>query len=180
MAEKKTTHRLTGGILVIVILAICLSITSYALVMASVSVDNNYFGTGTVKLNLNDGKPVIREDEYLFEPGMTVVKEFFLQNDSSDAVYYRLYLDEVSGGLADVLEITISEGDKVLYQGTASQLDRAHALAVDDVLALGQRREFTISFYFPREKGNETQNRELSFLLCADGAQIRNNPDKQF
>ena len=103
MAEVKTAKKLTGGIVAIVILALCLCITTFALVYASVSVNNNIFHTGEVKINLNDGKPVIQEHEFLFEPGMTVVKDFFIENDSTWDVFYRLYLDHVTGGLSDVL-----------------------------------------------------------------------------
>lgn len=107
MSETKTAKRLTGGIIAIIVLVVCLCITTFALVYASVSVENNLFRTGEIKINLNDGKPVIREHEFLFEPGMTVVKDFFIENDSTWDVYYRLYLDNVSGGLSDVLTVTI-------------------------------------------------------------------------
>ena len=93
MPETKTAKKLTGGIITIIILVICLCITTFALVYTSVSVENNRFHTGEVKINLNDGKPVIREHEFRFEPGMTVVKSFFVENDSTWDVYYRLYLD---------------------------------------------------------------------------------------
>lgn len=115
MSESKTAKRLTGGIVAIVVLAICLALTTFALVYTTVAVENNLFHTGEVKLNLNDGHPVIREHEFLFEPGMTVQKTFFIENDSTWDVYYRLYLDNVSGGLADVLTVTILDGDRVLY-----------------------------------------------------------------
>ena len=103
MAETKTAKKLTGGIIAIIVLAVCLCITTFALVYASVSVENNLFHTGEVKINLNDGKPVIQEHEFLFEPGMTVAKDFFIENDSTWDVFYRLYLDNVTGGLSDVL-----------------------------------------------------------------------------
>ena len=41
MSETKTAKRLTGGIIAIIILAVCLCITTFALVYASVSVENN-------------------------------------------------------------------------------------------------------------------------------------------
>ena len=141
MAEVKTAKKLTGGIVAIVILALCLCITTFALVYASVSVNNNIFHTGEVKINLNNGKPVIQEHEFLFEPGMTVVKDFFVENESTWDVYYRLYLDNVSGGLADVLTITVKDGDKTLYSGTANELTRQNVLAADDTLKVGQRRD---------------------------------------
>lgn len=49
MTENKTAKRLTGGIIAIVALAVCLCITTFALVYASVSVENNLFHTGKVK-----------------------------------------------------------------------------------------------------------------------------------
>ena len=55
MAETKTAKRLTGGIIAIIVLAVCLCITTFALVYASISVENNLFHTGEIKINLNDG-----------------------------------------------------------------------------------------------------------------------------
>ncbi len=182
MTETKTqtAKKLTGGIVAIIVLAVCLVITTFALVYASVSVENNLFHTGTVKINLNDGKPVIQEHEFIFEPGMTVVKDFFIENESTWDVYYRLYLDNVSGGLADVLTVTIKDGDKVLYSGTAGELAQENAVAADDMLRIGQRRNLTATFYFPAERGNETQNLDLTFTMCAEATQTKNNPNKAF
>ena len=180
MAENKTAKRLTGGIVAIVALAVCLCITTFALVYASVSVENNLFHTGKVKINLNDGKPVIREHEFIFEPGMTVKKDFFIENDSTWDVYYRIYLENVSGGLADVLEITVKDGDRALYSGTASELTQQNVTAADDTLKIGQKRNLTVYFHFPEDKGNETQNRDLTFTMCAEATQTKNNPNRLF
>ena len=168
MAETKTAKRLTGGIIAIIVLAVCLCITTFALVYASVSVENNLFHTGEVKINLNDGKPVIQEHEFLFEPGMTVVKDFFIENDSTWDVYYRLYLDNVTGGLSDVLTVTIKDGDKILYTGTANELTKQNVVAADDTLKIGQRRNLTVVFHYPESGGNDTQNLDLTFTLVAD------------
>ena len=180
MAENKTAKRLTGGIIAIVALAVCLCITTFALVYASVSVENNLFHTGKVKINLNDGKPVIREHEFIFEPGMTVKKDFFIENDSTWDVYYRIYLENVSGGLKDVLEITVKDGDRALYSGTASELTQQNVTAADDTLKIGQKRNLTVYFHFPEDKGNETQNLDLTFTMCAEATQTKNNPNRQF
>ncbi len=180
MTENKTAKRLTGGIIAIVVLAVCLCITTFALVYASVSVENNLFHTGKVKINLNDGKPVIREHEFIFEPGMTVKKDFFIENDSSWDVYYRIYLENVSGGLADVLEITVKDGDRALYSGTASELTQQNVTAADDTLKIGQKRNLTVYFHFPEDKGNETQNLDLTFTMCAEATQTKNNPNRLF
>ena len=78
--ENHTSRKLTASVVAVIILSICLCITTYALVMVSVSVRDNYFKTGSIEINLNNGKPVIEEHEFLFEPGMTVTKDFFIQN----------------------------------------------------------------------------------------------------
>ena len=178
--QNKTAKKLTGAILLAVFLAICLCITTYALVMAHVSVKENRFQTGSVDINLNDGKPVIEEHEFLFEPGMTVKKDFFIQNESTCEVYYKLYFDKVTGGLANVLEITIQKGDKILYRGTAASLNLTKVAAADDVLGVGERRELTILFHYPEGADNSGQGHELTFDLCAKAVQTRNNEDKEF
>ena len=69
MSNSKSARRLSGGIALIVLLTICLAVTIFALVHVSVQVENNVFHTGTVKINLNDGAPVIREEEFDREEG---------------------------------------------------------------------------------------------------------------
>ena len=180
MTYKSTAKRLTGGIVAVVLLIVALCVTTFALIWANVSVENSLFHTGKVELNLNDGKSIIHEDEFLFEPGMTVEKDFFVQNSSTCSVYYRLYLNDVSGGLADVLQISIKDGDTVLYRGTANELAYQNATAADDILQINEKKNLTLVFYFPEDKGNETQNLDLSLTMCADATQTKNNPNKLF
>jgi hypothetical protein len=178
--NKQTVKKLRRSIVLAVILALCLCITTFALVLANVSVDNNLFQTGTVKINLNNGNPVIEEHEFLFEPGMTVQKSFFVENQSSCDVYYKVYFDHIEGGLADVLEITVKDGSNVLYSGTAAEFTRKNVGAAEEVLKLNERRDLTIQFHFPENAGNSAQNLMLSFDMCADAVQTKNNPEKEF
>ena len=180
MQNSKTAKKLTAGIVTIVILALCLSLSTFALFYTTVSVQGNVFRTGTIDINLNDSKPVIQEHEFIFEPGATIEKDFFIENDSTWSVYYRLYLDNVNGGLADVLEVTIKDGDNVLYKGTPKELNKKNVIAANDELSVGERRDLTISFYFPKEAGNSAQNLTLSFDICAEAVQTKNNPNKLF
>lgn len=179
-SNNKTTKKLTASIAAVIILTLCLSITTYALVRETVCVENNIFQAGTVQINLNDGKPVIEEHEFLVEPGMTVEKPFFIKNQSTCDVYYKIYFDNVKGGLATILEITIKDGDKVLFTGTAADLSRINVGAADDVLRINERKELTVTFHYPEKEGNITQNQRLSFDMCADAVQTRNNPNKAF
>ena len=180
MSENKTAKKLTGSVAAIIILAVCLCITTFALVYSTVTVDNNLFQTGEIKINLNDGKPIIEEHEYLFEPGMTVEKTFFIENQGTWDVYYKLYFDNVEGGLADVLEVEIRDGDTVLLEGKISELTKEQVGVADDILKLKERRELTVSFHFPEEAGNSTQNLYLSFDFKADAVQTKNNPQRLF
>lgn len=172
--------KLSAGIFTIVLLSICLIITTFALVWATVTVENNLFATGIVKINLNDGMPVIEEHEYLFEPGMTVEKEFFIENLSTWDVYYKLYFENVDGGLADVLEVQLIDGDSVLFSGKMADLTRESAGAADNALLLNEKRVLKIRLHFPEGSGNEAQNLFLSFDIRADAVQTKNNPDKLF
>lgn len=181
MSEHSSTSRkLTMSMLMVIALTICLTITTYALIIVSVSIPDNYFQTGIMEINLNDGKPVIEEHEFLFEPGMTVTKEFFVENRGTDDGYYKVYFTDVTGGLSDVLEITVKDGDDVLYQGTAKDFTRNNAKTADAVLQMREKRTLSISFYFPKEQGNAVQSKTLSFQLCAELVQTKNNPDRLF
>lgn len=177
---NKTAKKLTASVVAVIILAVCLCITTFALVYSTVAVDNNLFQTGTIQIDLNGGQPVITEDEYLFEPGMTVEKPFYIENQGTWDVYYKLYFDNIEGGLADVLEVEIRDGDTVLFGGKIADLTKETVGAADDILKLHERRELTISFHYPEGAGNGGQAQYLSFDLKADAVQTKNNPNRLF
>ncbi len=180
MSKTKTTAKLTASVVTIIVLAFSLCITTFALAWATVSVEHNLFHTGVVKINLNDGKPVIEKHEFLFKPGMTVKKDFFIENQSTCDVYYKLYFTDIEGGLANVLDVTVQDGEKVLYSGKTTDLTRENVGAADDVLKLNERRNLTVYFHFPEEAGNEAQDLVLTFSMSADAVQTKNNPNKLF
>lgn len=178
-AVQKKLHR---SMIIAVLLALMLIVTTFALITSIVSVKDNTFETGIVRINLNDGEPVIHENEYLFEPGMRVQKHFFIKNEGSIDAYYKVYMEDVTGDLADVLELTITDdaSGKVLYQGTADELTRGSAAVSDDIITAGESKNLTILFYFPKERGNEAQDKNLSFRMSATATQVRNNPGHAF
>lgn len=178
---KKTGRRLIASIATVLALLIALGVTTYALNTVSVRVDDNFVQTGVVDINLNDGKAIIEKDEYLFEPGMTVEKTFFLENRSTWDVYYKLYFENVKGSLATVLTVAIrDDAGNTLWTGTPASLSQGAVSAAADALKMGETKYFTISFFFPPEKGNEAQSTDLSFKLSAQAVQAKNNPDRLF
>lgn len=178
--SNETVKKLKNKVIVVLLLFICFCIVTFALVYSTVFVKDNQFQTGKIKINLNDGKPIIEEDEYLFEPGMKVEKEFFIQNQSSCDVYYRLYLVGIEGELADELNITVSQEDVVLFDGKAADFTKEYVNFADDILKMDERKMFKIKFYFPKEAGNKAQKLDMSFALKADAVQTKNNPQKLF
>ena len=50
----------------------------------------------------------------------------------------------------------------------------------DDTLRLQERRNLTVYFHYPESAENRTQNLTLSFDLCADAVQTKNNANKLF
>ena len=103
--------KLRISIALLVVLSLCFCVTSFALAYAVLRVDSNVFQTGHIDIDLNGGQPVIAEDEFLFEPGMTVKKDCYIQNNGSWAVYYKLYFTNVEGALGDILDVTIRGAD---------------------------------------------------------------------
>ncbi len=180
MSDNIQRKKIKSGIAIIVILVLCLVITTFALVDVSLEIKNNKFHTGNIKININDRKPVINETDFIFEPGMTVKREFFVKNEGTWSAYYKIYLDEISGDLANVLEVTISDNDKVLYKGLARNMSKENVATIDNALAQNEKKNFEIAFYFPKEKGNEVQNKNMSFRLCADAVQTKNNKGRLF
>ena len=178
--KSKFKRKINGAVVAIIVLSVCLAVSAFALAYETLVVDSNVFRTGTVKININDGVPVIREGEYLFEPGMTVIKEFFVENQSTWDVYYRLYLANVSGDIADILELTLKEGDTVIFTGTARELENSVSASGASPLAVMEKRTLTITFYYPPQSGNEGMECSLSFDLCVEAVQTKNNPDKAF
>ncbi len=180
MNNSKTTKKFTASILLMIILTVCLTITSFAIVYSVVSIESNLFTTGTLQINLNGGKAVINQGDHLMEPGATVKKDFFIENKSTCDVYYKLYFQNVSGGLADVLIVTIYDGDTIIAEGTPFELTRENAKAAEVALDIGEKKDLQISFHFPENAGNTAQDQSLSFDLAADAVQTKNNPGKAF
>ncbi len=176
----KTEKKLIISIAIAILLALCLCFSTFALVYEAVFVENNIFTTGMVDINLNDGKTIINDENFLVEPGRTAQKQFFIENNSTWEVYYKIYFDDIEGYLAQVLIATIQEGDTVLYRDTVQNLTRTKVLAAENALKIGERRNLTITFEYPVTAGNAGQGQYLAFSLCADAVQTKNNPFKLF
>jgi len=178
MDNNKLLKRLTAGIVVFVALCICFCVTTFALIYAIVTVEDNVFTTGTIDINLNDGKEIVY-DTGLVEPGQTIKKEFFIENTGTAPLYYKLYFSNVQGSLATLMKAAITDGVNVLYEGTPATLNKENATAVWE-LGTGEKKTLTLTLHCPIDVGSEAQNMSLGFDLHADAVQIENNTDKYF
>ncbi len=182
MEKNNRKRRLAVSVLALVLLIGMCALTAYAASLITREVKDNYFQTGIIKINLNNGTPIIQQDEYLFEPGMTVNKDFFIENEGTWEVYYKIYFSDIKGALKDVLEVKIypqGHPDQVLYSGLLGELTQRQVQLADDTLDVGERKDLTVSFHFPEERGNETQERSCEFTICATAVQTKNNPNKE-
>lgn len=178
MSKSRLNKQLTVSVVLVVMLSLCLCITTYALVTVSDTVFNNTFKTGYINIEINEGKVLFPEASFRFEPGMTLEKDVPLVNNSTDDAYYRVYFSQIQGDLADILIITIKDGDQLLYTGTARRLT-AENVQIGTISA-GATRTLSVSFHYPEAEGNNGQGKQLSFDLCAEAVQSKNNPDKTF
>ena len=180
MATKRHSRKVKIGIVLVIVFAILLCVTTFALIYSMISTDSHVFETGYIKINLNGDEPVITEDEIVFEPGMTVVKDFYIENLSSWSVYYKVYFANVKGEFAEDLHVTIAKGKQILYEGAITELTQDNVKAADDELAIGEKRVLTVTFHFSPRAGNDKQNRTLSFEVGVDATQTKNNSDRLF
>lgn len=178
-SNRNTSKRLILNISTITALTLCLIVTTYALTMKYAS-SQGMFQTGEVKININDGLPVINGNEFLFEPGMTVEKDFFVKNEGDCDVYFKVYFDNVDGELADILNVKVVDGDSILFDGTPKKFTKLNTAVAENVLKQNENRNLKIFFHYPKSSVNSNQDCELSFNLCAKAVQAKNNANKEF
>ena len=95
------------SIAAILCMFVMLTATTYALILSLVSADDNIFETAQVKIELNNGQAIFDGTDINIEPGCSIRKDFTVENDSTVDIYYRLYLENVSGSLRDVLILSL-------------------------------------------------------------------------
>ncbi len=177
---KQGKKKAAGSLILALILAAMLVVTSVALLFSMVSVDGNTFQMGRVKIELNDGQTIFNETSLVVEPGYSVVEDFTVENTGTADAYYRLYLENVSGSLKDILVFDLYDGDQLIFSGKASELTRQNPCSGDTVLTVGETRTLTAVVKMPEETSNAVQNGSIAFDLTVDAVQAKNNPDRLF
>lgn len=187
--STNTAKKLTGSVIAIIVLTICLAITSSALTSITLMVNENSFSTGVIKIDIHgvNGSDKIIDQEAI-APGMTITKEFTIINQSTDDVYYKMYFENIAGGLKDLIKVTIKDGNTALpgYENrTLSELTEKNVTAVNvpipkssNTNTNAHQKTLTISFHLPSTVEQSAQTMDLSFDFSVRAVQSRNqNPN---
>lgn len=133
-------------------------------------------GTGTIDLNFNDGIVIFDDEDLNLQPGESVIKEMFIENVGTEDFYYRIYLENVSGDLADVTVVNIyDENDNLLQSIATSEFDSSSYFTTDEIVTVGEIINLKIEIVFVEESGNTYQDENLSFDIVASAIQSKNN-----
>ncbi len=178
--SNPTKKKVYGSIVTILVLFSMLAITTYALVVSMVSVDENEFEMGTVKIELNDGKTIFDGTDMNIEPGHSVKKDFTIENLGTADVHYRLYLENVAGELYNPLTFEIYDGEELLFSGKAKDFNKENPCLSKHPLAAEETHTLTAVVKMDEYAGNDYQNAGVRFDMTAEAVQARNNPDQLF
>lgn len=144
---------------------------TFVIKVAGLDADTVVISTADVSINMNDGSPILSQYEY--DDWNGVQERFFITNDSTVSVYARLYLDNVSGSLANSVTVSVYDGDTnlgaVWNKGAGGRL----FVALPNVLRIGERKDLTVVFSV--ESG---AHGEMQFDLACNIVQTKNNPER--
>ncbi len=168
-------RKLQINVITLIFLCLGLCISSFAISYTVIKIENNLFRTGEIKINLNDGKAVINEKDPIFAPGTIIEKDFFIKNDGAAPLYYKLNFTSVSGGLKDIIEVTILDDNYIeLISGKISEFEDNKVLMGS--LSGYEKQDLIARFHFPEDAGNEYNVKSsLQFKMSAIAVQTKNN-----
>ncbi len=166
-SNERTTKRLYFYVAVLVAIFACLFAISFAVSWSSTTATAAVYSSSNAveNIDINGGKPVIGEDEFILEPGMNISKDFYIANNGEAPAYYGF--TEVSGNLSGIIDVTLVSDGNAVFSGKAEKLDDIEGF-MNDIIPAGCRKNFVITFSYPESAGNKTQNQELNFTLYSD------------
>ncbi len=177
---SQTKKKAIFSMIAIFVLFCMLALTTYALITSFVSVEDNLFLTGRVKIELNGGKTVFDGSDMNIEPGRSLARDFTVENKGSADVYVRLYLENVEGALQEALTFSIYDGRTLLFTGKAKDFNENAACISGTPLSVGETRTLTAVVKMDASAGSEYQTAGITFDMTAEAVQSKNNPDKAF
>lgn len=160
------------------------SLSSYNLTTYQQKEYSFEFLIGTIDINLNDGRPIINENEILFIPGICYKKDLWVKNDSTYTVQYGFYLSEIKGNFNGLL-ITLKDNNNIIiYSGKVIEFTKDNISYYYETIDIDQRINLSVTFELPTETGSAYKNTNISFVLNCKAIPFKNNlgqnPDLAF
>lgn len=175
---RRMTKAVGAGALVLSIVG-CVAL-AWALLLGYARLPFNLFETGTVSIDLNEGRPIFPEDGLTLEPGSTVVEEFTVTNTGTADAFYWVFLTDVEGELAPSLQVAVARGGEVLFSGSALELTSAAVCESPTALAPGSTDTLTATVHMAEQAGNTYQGEHIAFDVSVQAVQARNNEGRAF
>lgn len=133
-------------------------------------------GTGTIDLNLNDDILIFEESDLNLQPGDSVMKDMFVENAGTESFYYRIYLEDVEGELAECTVFNIyDESGELLGTFETEDFNANHYFTTGEILDVGEKVSFKMEIIFVEGSGDYYQDAQLSFNVVASAIQSKNN-----
>ncbi len=161
MNEIKTiSETIKKSAVVIIFLVLCLIFSTFSLAYIKAQDES-------CKINLNGGLPVVEESNFKISPGMTLERDFFIKNESSNRLGYSLYFQNMEGSLGNIITATFYEEDKIILSGLMADLTKAKVNNTIGSLNPYEKKPLKVVFAFPKEVTNEYKKASLQFDIGA-------------
>lgn len=165
-----------------VLIALCfmLAVTTFALLVTTVSVYNNLFTTGSVSVQFNGGKKVFSETDLLLSPGQTLERPMTITNIGEAPAYCRIYIENVRGSLNEALLFHIYDDGQLVKTVRPCDFTAQNALKLPAALQPGETYSYLVQVVMEENGGNTYTESGVTFDFIVHAVQAVNNPDREF
>ena len=130
--------------------------------------------TGEVKIDLNNGEVIFEKNALNIEPNQTIIRDFTVKNIGTADCYYKVYLEDIKGELANQIIFEIYDEDKKMIKKVKpSNFTVNNAIDLKELLTPQEEVAFIVNAYLPKQSGNEYQKSEVTFSVVAEAIQSK-------
>lgn len=174
---KKKKILITSAVVILALLATLICSTVFS--VNNRTLKNLRLSQGSLQIDLNGGEPVLGSD-ILFEPGMTIRKDFTLENKGTADCFYKIYFTELPEEIAEKITVTILDGTQTIISSTMLDMTKETAYVINDNLMGGEKEVFTLCLEISDKIENIEQSSEYTLDMFIEAVQRDNNADANF
>jgi len=157
-----------------------LAVITYALFYFTLTIEDNFFETGFVKINFNNGERVFDENDLALAPGDSIKKPMTIKNIGTGSIYYRIFLENVDGNLKDAIVFNIYDEGVLVKTVVTADFTFDNAFVSDVSLDVDEQKDYMVEAVMSSDAGNNYRDNYITFDFIARAVQSKNNPDKEF